>query len=140
MVQFRRAGQVWNAKLLSVVAARRPKAVAEARTAKHQGCGLDCPQTSLVPSWAEPAGAEICDGYLWSPKRNANGARDPFYESIREVSPGNIRLFVRGHADRCHRGRTFLLRGESKAARVRFSRSELAKRRLDGARSVRRVS
>jgi len=21
-------------------------------------------------------------GYLWSPKRNANGARNPFYESI----------------------------------------------------------
>ena len=24
----------------------------------------------------------------WSPKRNANGARNPFYESMREVSPG----------------------------------------------------
>lgn len=29
-------------------------------------------------------------GYLWSPKRNANGARNPFYESMREVSPGDI--------------------------------------------------
>jgi len=25
---------------------------------------------------------EIGGGYLWSPKRNANGARNPFYESI----------------------------------------------------------
>ncbi len=29
-------------------------------------------------------------GYLWSPKRNANGARNPFYESMREISPGDI--------------------------------------------------
>ena len=33
---------------------------------------------------------EISGGYLWSPKRNANGARNPFYESMREVSPGDI--------------------------------------------------
>ena len=33
---------------------------------------------------------EIEGGYLWSPKRNANGARNPFYESMREVSPGNL--------------------------------------------------
>ncbi len=33
---------------------------------------------------------EIQGGYLWSPKRNANGARNPFYESMREVSPGDI--------------------------------------------------
>jgi hypothetical protein len=26
---------------------------------------------------------EFEDGYLWSPKRNANGARNPFYESMR---------------------------------------------------------
>lgn len=29
-------------------------------------------------------------GYLWSPKRNANGARNHFYESMREVSPGDL--------------------------------------------------
>src|SRR5260221_4659366 len=28
--------------------------------------------------------------YLWSPKRNANGARNPFYECMREVSPGDL--------------------------------------------------
>ena len=27
---------------------------------------------------------EIQGGYLWSPKKNANGARNPFYESIYE--------------------------------------------------------
>jgi len=26
---------------------------------------------------------EVEGGYLWSPKRNANGARNPFYESMR---------------------------------------------------------
>lgn len=28
--------------------------------------------------------------YLWSPKRNANGNRNPFYEFMREVSPGDV--------------------------------------------------
>ena len=33
---------------------------------------------------------EHAGGYLWSPKRNANGARNPFYETMREVSPGDV--------------------------------------------------
>jgi putative restriction endonuclease len=33
---------------------------------------------------------EIQGGYLWSPKRNANKARNPFYESMREVAPGDL--------------------------------------------------
>jgi hypothetical protein len=33
---------------------------------------------------------EVRGGYLWSPKRNANGAKNPFYESMREVSPGDL--------------------------------------------------
>jgi putative restriction endonuclease len=33
---------------------------------------------------------EIAGGYLWSPKRNANGARNPFYEFMREASPGDL--------------------------------------------------
>jgi hypothetical protein len=33
---------------------------------------------------------EFRGGYLWSPKRNANGARNPFYESMREVAPGDL--------------------------------------------------
>ena len=33
---------------------------------------------------------EIQGGYLWSPKKNANGVRNPFYESMREVAPGDL--------------------------------------------------
>jgi putative restriction endonuclease len=33
---------------------------------------------------------EVRGGYLWSPKRNANGAQNPFYESMREVAPGDL--------------------------------------------------
>jgi len=33
---------------------------------------------------------EIGGGYLWSPKRNANSTRNPFYESMREVAPGDL--------------------------------------------------
>ncbi|MBX3549074.1 MAG: HNH endonuclease [Xanthobacteraceae bacterium] len=35
---------------------------------------------------------EVQGGYLWSPKRRADGARNPFYEYMREVSPGDIIL------------------------------------------------
>lgn len=33
---------------------------------------------------------EVHGGYLWSPKRNKNGNRNPFYEFMREVAPGDI--------------------------------------------------
>lgn len=33
---------------------------------------------------------EIEGGYLWSPKRNTNGHRNPFYEFMREVAPGDV--------------------------------------------------
>jgi len=33
---------------------------------------------------------EQAGGYLWSPKRNANGAKNPFYETMREVAPGDV--------------------------------------------------
>ena len=33
---------------------------------------------------------ETRGGYLWSPKRNANDHRNPFYEFMREVSPGDV--------------------------------------------------
>ena len=33
---------------------------------------------------------EIEGGYLWSPKRNKNDRRNPFYEFMREVAPGDI--------------------------------------------------
>lgn len=35
---------------------------------------------------------EIGGGYLWSPKRRADGARNHFYETMREVSPGDLIL------------------------------------------------
>jgi hypothetical protein len=33
---------------------------------------------------------EVPGGYLWSPKRNRNGHTNPFYEFMKEVSPGDI--------------------------------------------------
>jgi putative restriction endonuclease len=33
---------------------------------------------------------EVPGGYLWSPKLKANGHRNPFYEFMREVSPGDL--------------------------------------------------
>lgn len=35
---------------------------------------------------------ETAGGYLWSPKVKANGTANPFYDSMREVSPGDIVL------------------------------------------------
>jgi hypothetical protein len=41
---------------------------------------------------------EIAGGYLWSPKANRNGARNPFYETMREVAPGDVVLsYFDGH-------------------------------------------
>ncbi len=33
---------------------------------------------------------EVGGGYLWSPKRNANNARNQFYENMTQVKPGDI--------------------------------------------------
>ena len=41
---------------------------------------------------------EIVGGYLWSPRRNANGARKPFDKSMREISPGD---FIFSFVDTC---------------------------------------
>lgn len=35
---------------------------------------------------------EIEGGYLWSPKRKSNERRNPFYESMREIAPGDVIL------------------------------------------------
>lgn len=35
---------------------------------------------------------EFSGGYLWSPKRKTNGDLNPFYESMRQVSPGDLIL------------------------------------------------
>jgi hypothetical protein len=34
--------------------------------------------------------AEFSGGYIWSPKRNKNGARNQFYENMRNVAPGDL--------------------------------------------------
>jgi putative restriction endonuclease len=39
---------------------------------------------------------ERTGGYLWSPKRNANGHRNPFYEFMREAAPGDLVLCFEG--------------------------------------------
>jgi len=33
---------------------------------------------------------EVAGNYLWSPKRNANGNRNPFYDFMREAAPGDV--------------------------------------------------
>lgn len=33
---------------------------------------------------------EVRGGYLWSPKRKANSARNPYYDFMREVAPGDV--------------------------------------------------
>ena len=39
---------------------------------------------------------ETAGGYLWSPKWKKGGARNPFYEYMREVSPGDLVLSFEG--------------------------------------------
>lgn len=34
--------------------------------------------------------AEVRGSFMWSPKRNANGVRNQFYENMRQVSPGDV--------------------------------------------------
>ena len=33
---------------------------------------------------------EVRGNFMWSPKANANNARNPFYDFMREVAPGDI--------------------------------------------------
>ena len=33
---------------------------------------------------------EFAGGYLWSPKRKKGGHRNPYYETMREVAPGDL--------------------------------------------------
>jgi hypothetical protein len=71
-------------------------------------------------------------GYLWSPKRNANGARNLFYESMREVAPGDLIFSFHGHPNSCCGHRSILLLGEPEATGVRRRRPELGEHRLEG--------
>jgi hypothetical protein len=54
------------------------------------GLGVQRHQRASCPRSHQIYRDEIAGGYLWSPKRNANKARDPFYESMREVAPGDF--------------------------------------------------
>ena len=54
-------------------------------------------------------------GYLWSPKRSASGARNPFYESMREVSPGDLIISFYGHQTPGDWNCPIVLLGKSKA-------------------------
>jgi len=38
----------------------------------------------------QTAKQEVSGGYMWSPKRNTNGARNAFYENMRECAPGDV--------------------------------------------------
>jgi putative restriction endonuclease len=54
-------------------------------------CALEVRPDALLVGQPKPnLPSRISGGYLWSPKRNANKARNPFYESMREVAPGDI--------------------------------------------------
>ena len=44
---------------------------------------------------------EVSGGYLWSPKRKANNALNPFYEFMRELAPGDFILSFQGTYIRC---------------------------------------
>ena len=79
---------------------------------------------------------ELDGGYLWSPKRNKNGHRNPFYEFMREVAPGDI---VFSFCRYTHRGpwhRQRLLSGEPEAGGIWYRRDELEPDRLAGRSSV----
>jgi len=43
---------------------------------------------------------ESAGGFMWSPKRNADGRRNPFYEFMREVAPGDLVLSFEGTSGR----------------------------------------
>jgi putative restriction endonuclease len=51
---------------------------------------LDCDMRYWWVNQNQTYRHEVTGGYLWSPKRNANGARNPFYESMREVAPSDL--------------------------------------------------
>ena len=75
---------------------------------------------------------EVAGGYLWSPKRNANGARNPFYETMREVAPGDLVLsFVDTRLVAIGIAKSYCWESP-KPIRVRHRRPELGGRGLEG--------
>ena len=82
---------------------------------------------------------EITAGCLWSPKRNANKARNPFYESMREVAPGDIIFSFRDARIAALRPSALLLLREPEADGVRHGRQLLGGDRLEDRRDLSRV-
>ena len=69
---------------------------------------------------------EIAGGFLWSPKQNANGARNQFYDNMREVEPGDIVFSFLWHpAAAC--GRRHGTRGNGAEARFWNRRRKLSR-------------
>ena len=66
----------------------------EHRACEHRYTSLPAPCVTGGSTRTRLIVRSLIGGYLWSPKRNANGAKNPFYETMREVSPGDV-LFVR---------------------------------------------
>lgn len=66
-----------------------PYAARRAASFGREGCRIH-----LVRFWwvnqNQTFDQEFRGGYLWSPKRNSNGARNQFYENMREVAPGDV--------------------------------------------------
>src|SRR5438132_4137092 len=71
--------------------------------------------------------AEVRGSFMWSPKQNANGARNQFYENMREMSPGDVVFsFCMHQGYRCRDRR----RADGAEARFRRRRFELVAPRL----------
>ena len=49
---------------------------------------------------------EVPGGFMWSPFKNANGARKPFYDNMDKVQPGDL-IFAYAHT-------TFVLKAKPK--------------------------
>jgi len=79
---------------------------------------------------------EIAGGYLWSPKRNANGARNPFYESMREVSPGDLIFSLRRYSGCGCRNRQVPIVGSARNQLNLVLWPELGKCRMESERIV----
>ena len=75
---------------------------------------------------------EVEGGYLWSPKRSASGARNPFYESNERGLAGGPDIFFRGYPDSGDWNCAIVLLGKPQALGVRNSRPELRGYRLEG--------
>ncbi len=75
---------------------------------------------------------ETKGGYLWSPKRKRNGARNPFYDHMRLVTPGDIILSFAETRMLCRSGRSPVVAWCTNARRVPAGERARRSRRLSG--------